>query len=116
MGSRWQAPVGIAGSRLTVVQRQKLGLARCLMKGPDLLIVNDAITAVDPAGQKAIMENLFHDFEARGLVWVLNRAEQARHFHRALVMESGKIVEQGRIEDLNRPGKLLHGLLGAEPN
>jgi putative ABC transport system ATP-binding protein len=107
-------PVGIAGSRLAMVQRQKLGVARCLMKRPDLLIVNDAITAVDPAGQETIMENLFREFEGRGLVWILSRAELARKFHRALVMEAGKIIEQGRVEDLNQPGKLLHKLVAAE--
>ena len=107
-------PVGIAGSRLTVGQRQKLGIARCLMKRPDLLIVNDAITAIDPNGQDSIMENLFAEFNARGLVWVLSRADLVRKFHRVLVMETGRITEQGRVEDLNQPGKLLHKLAAAE--
>ena len=107
-------PVGIAGSRLAVGQRQKLGIARCLMKRPDLLIVNDAITAIDPVGQETVMENLFGEFNGRGLVWILSRADLARKFHRALVMETGKIMEQGRVEDLNQPGKLLHKLAAAE--
>ena len=105
-----ESPVGIGGSRLAVVQRQKLALARCLLKRPDLMIVNDAVASLDPSSQTAIHENVFTEREGRGLVWVLSKADDARHFDRTLVMEGGKVVEQGTFEKLNQPGSRLHSL------
>ena len=108
------SPIGIGGGRLTVVQKQKLGIARCLLKRPDIMVINDATATFDPAGQKAIMDGLFEEFGGRGLLWVLNRADQARYFARSLVVENGKVVEQGPFDDLNQPGKLLHRMVAAE--
>ncbi len=103
--------VGIGGGRLSVAQRQRLAIARCLIKRPDILIVNAAAAALDPASQAEIVDNVFKESEGRGLVWILNRPELAERFDGALVMDGGKVVEHGRFEDLNRPGKLFHSLL-----
>ncbi|MCG8512131.1 MAG: ATP-binding cassette domain-containing protein [Rhodospirillales bacterium] len=63
-----EAPVGIGGGRLTTGQRQRLAVARCLIKCPDILIVNAATTALAPASQLTIMKNVFEEMKGRGVV------------------------------------------------
>ncbi len=108
------APVGISGGRLTMGQRQRLAIARCLLKRPDLLIVNAATAALAPASQLYIMKNVFKEMEGRGLVWVLNEPDQIREFDRAIVLEGGKVREQGAIEELERSGGWLSDAAAAE--
>src|SRR3546814_18703700 len=50
--------VGIGGARLSSVQRQKLALARALLKRPDLLVVNEAVSVLDGSGQTRLVERI----------------------------------------------------------
>ena len=93
-------PVGIGGSRLNVRQRQKLALGRCVLKRPDLLVVDQALDGLDEAARDRIMQALLDEFVGRSLIWVLQRASLAEQFDRVLVMEGGRIVEQGTFTDL----------------
>ncbi|MGI9301674.1 MAG: ABC transporter transmembrane domain-containing protein [Gammaproteobacteria bacterium] len=86
--------VGTGGSRLSLEQRQKLAIARCLIKNPDLLVVNKATSSLDVPTATTIVANVSEHMAGRGLVWVLGRADLARQFDRVVVMEKGKIVEQ----------------------
>jgi ABC-type multidrug transport system fused ATPase/permease subunit len=106
--------VGVAGSRLSAAQRQKLGLARAVLKQPDLLIVNEGISALDGGAQIRVLENVIKEFKGRGIVWALHRTALCRNFDRILVMRSGRIVEQGGFAELNRDGTVLHDLLKTE--
>jgi len=101
-------PVGIAGSRLSSVQRQKLALARAVLKRPDMLVVDRATAPLDAASQTRILDNLLKEFESRALIWVVHRASLAERFEQTIVLEGGKVVEQGPFADLNRPGAVLH--------
>jgi ABC-type multidrug transport system fused ATPase/permease subunit len=107
-------PVGVAGARLSAAQRQKLGIARALLKRPKLLILAEAGNALDGASQAKVVANLIKEFEGRGLVWGLSRARFANQFDLVLVMRAGRIVEQGTFEQLNRPDTALKELLSAE--
>ncbi|HUI18219.1 MAG TPA: ABC transporter ATP-binding protein/permease [Alphaproteobacteria bacterium] len=106
--------IGSAGGRLSGTQRQKLAIAREVLKRPDLLILNDALAALDSTAQSNVLDNLRAEFKGRGLVAVLNRAALARNFDRALVMQSGKLIEQGEVGELNRAGSVFHGLVQSE--
>ncbi len=108
------ASVGIGGGRLTVGQRQRLALARCLLKRPDILVVNGGLSALAPATQTSIMKGVFDELAGRGVIWVLNRADQARFFDRALIMEGGRIRENGRVSELDQPGGVLERMAAAE--
>ncbi|MFQ6022920.1 MAG: ABC transporter transmembrane domain-containing protein [Acidiferrobacterales bacterium] len=106
-------PVGIAGSRLSAVQRQKIAIARAILKRPDFLVINAATAAMDGATQEKIMKNLFRELMGRGLIWVLQRASLGSEFDHALVLEDGKVVEQGPFGDLDKPGTVLQQLVVA---
>ena len=106
--------VGIAGSRLSGAQRQKLSIARAVLKRPDILILSEATAALDSASQGKIMTNLRQEFAGRGLVWSLHRADLAQDFDKVLVMRRGKVIEQGTFAELNHDGTHLNEMLAAE--
>ncbi|MHA1538255.1 MAG: ABC transporter transmembrane domain-containing protein [Alphaproteobacteria bacterium] len=106
--------VGVAGSRLSGAQRQKLGFARSIIKRPDVLVVNEGITALDSMAQSQVLKAVLASFKGKGVIWALHRASYAKHFDRVVVMRGGRIVEQGKFDDLNKPGTALHDLLQTE--
>jgi len=106
--------VGIAGSRLTGEQRQKLALSRALMKKPDCLLLADATNAFDSSNQAMVLEHLLEAFEQKCLVWGVARASMAEKFDRVLVLRQGRIVDQGTFADLSSRTGPLKELLDAE--
>jgi putative ABC transport system ATP-binding protein len=107
-------PVGTGGSRLSDAQRQKLAIAAALLKRPDLLALNDATAVLDGAAENLILERLKTEFAERTLVWSLARPRLAPAFDRVLVMEHGRLVDQGPPAELEKPGNALAPLLAAE--
>ena len=106
--------VGIGGTRLSTSQRQKLAIARAVLKRPDVFILSEATSALDGASQSKVAANLLSEFKGRGLIWVLHRPSQASLFDNVLVMRGGKIVESGTFEELNKPNAHFTELLAAE--
>jgi putative ABC transport system ATP-binding protein len=96
--------VGVAGARLSATQRQKLGLARCLIKSPDILVINEATAILDTAAEKRLILQVREQMKSRCLFWVLARTQLAEGFDNVLVMELGKIVgndEYSALESSN---------------
>jgi putative ABC transport system ATP-binding protein len=96
--------VGIAGKRLSASQRQKLALARALVKRPDFLVVGEATAVMDGPTQNRVMSAVLNEFEGRALFWVLHRASLGRQFDHVLVVRGGRVVEHGAPESLDRAG------------
>ena len=86
--------VGIAGKRLSPAQRQKLAIARVLLKRPQLTIVNEATAALDTSTQAAVFGSLKNMSQDSGLVWVENEIGDAQQFDRILVEDHGRVTEQ----------------------
>ena len=93
--------VGIGGSRLSAVQRQKLGLARAILKQPDLIVLGDALAAFDAVTQRRILDNVRREFQGRGVLVTLNTIEDADGFDMAIVMRDGRVVESGHPSGLS---------------
>lgn len=111
-GLEYQA--GIAGSRLSGAQRQKLAIARSVMKRPDVLIVSEATAALENVSQNRILGNILEEFQGRGVIWSLHRASMARQFDRVLVMKNGRIEQQGTYEEVDAEGSTFRELLQNE--
>ena len=107
-------PVGIAGSRLSTAQRQKLAIARSVLKRPDVFVIDRATAALDASSQARILDNLLKEFNSRTLIWVVHRASLAERFEQTIVLEGGKVVEQGTYEELNKPGTAFHDMVLAD--
>ena len=91
---------GLAGSRLSQGQRQKLSVAHALLRRPDHLILNDATSSLDSGGQNLVMSNLLSEMKGRNITWALQRASLAENFDRVLVLSGGQVVEDGPFKDL----------------
>ncbi|MEE9480064.1 MAG: ABC transporter ATP-binding protein, partial [Kiloniellales bacterium] len=105
--------VGVGGNRMTKAQRQKLAIARAVLKQPDVLILNEAAGAMDGATQAKLFEQILNERRGRGVVWTLERANFAEKFDRVLVMKAGRLVEQGSFSELNRAESALGELITA---
>jgi ABC-type multidrug transport system fused ATPase/permease subunit len=109
-----QAPTGVGGTRLSLPQRQKLALARALLKHPDVLVLYDPTSPLDPADQTRVLQSILEEFQGRTLIWAVSRSDWAERFDHVLVMRQGRVVEQGRYNELNRDGSAFHDLIAAE--
>ncbi|HMD65416.1 MAG TPA: ABC transporter transmembrane domain-containing protein [Stellaceae bacterium] len=106
--------VGTGGSRLSEAQRQKLAIAGAVLKRPDLMALNDATAVLDGTTETALLERLKTEFADRSLVWSLHRPRLASAFDRVLIMEHGRLIDQGPPAELEKPGSPLAPLLAAE--
>ena len=106
--------VGVAGARLTTVQRQKLALGRALLKRPKLLILNQATAALDGASQSRVHVNIRRMMADGGLIWALHRPSIAAEFGRIVVLSGGRVVAQGDFETLDQDGSILRKMIAAE--
>ncbi len=105
--------VGVGGKRLTAAQRQKLGIARALIKRPQMLIVNEAVASFDGRTQDRIRDNVLascRDGE-RGVIWIANRPAQAEPFDVIVVMQGGRVVAHGSPPELAAKGGLYAELM-----
>ena len=103
--------VGVGGARLSAVQRQKLGLARCLIKQPDFLIVNEATSGLDTPAERRLIKQVRGKMPSKGIFWVLARAQLAENFDHVMVMERGKLTVNGVFKELAVSNKSLQQLL-----
>jgi ABC-type multidrug transport system fused ATPase/permease subunit len=106
-------PVGIGAARLTAIQRQKLAIARSVLKNPDVLVLDEATAILDDSSQASLMRALFEEFKGRALIWVVQRASLGKEFDHTVVLERGKCVEQGPYSELDKPGSALNNLVTA---
>ena len=106
--------VGVAGARLSMVQRQKLALARALLKRPDLLVLNEATSNLDGASQQRVSAKVREMFAGKGLIWGVHRPSQASDFDEVVVIKGGKLAERGAFDDLARSDGALKSLMDAE--
>ncbi len=105
--------VGVGGARLNQGQRQKLAIARSLLKRPDIMILNEATTIFDSTTQAHIMDGIFKACEGRTVIWALHTPAMAKHFDRVLVFADNRLAESGDFGELGRPGTLFTELLAA---
>ena len=88
-------------------------MGRSLHKPPALLVIDQAIAPPDPNAQQRVLDGILAERKGRGVVWVLSRPDLAERFGVVLVMERGKLAEQGVFAELKSNGGPLHKLLAA---
>jgi ABC-type multidrug transport system fused ATPase/permease subunit len=106
--------VGVAGARLSATQRQKIGLARSIIKAPDILVINEATAVLDTASEKRLITRIREEMTTRCLFWVFSRTPLAKSFDNVLVMERGKIVGNGKYSELEKTNSAFQKLLSDE--
>jgi ABC-type dipeptide/oligopeptide/nickel transport system ATPase subunit len=105
--------VGVGGGRLASADRQKIAVARALLKRPAVLVFDAAIANLDPASQNRVVTNILEYRKGRGVIWALARHDLGERFARVLVLERGRLMEQGRFQELKTAGGALQRMLGS---
>jgi ATP-binding cassette subfamily B protein len=98
--------VGERGVMLSGGQRQRTALARALALDPRILILDDTLSAVDAETEAAIQQGLREVFRGRTVVVVASRVSTVRDADRILVLDAGRLVEQGSHAELVAQGGL----------
>jgi len=93
-------PLGESGTRLSGGQRQRLAIARALVRNPRLVILDEATSALDTESEQLIQGALTRLTKGRTTLIVAHRFSTIRHAHRIVVLQKGRIVEQGTQAEL----------------
>lgn len=97
---RYDTLVGERGQRLSGGQRQRIALARAILKDAPILVLDEATAAVDNDTEAAIQRSLERVTRNRTTLVIAHRLSTVRHADQIVVMERGRIVEQGRHAEL----------------
>ena len=96
----FQTPVGERGARLSGGERQKIAIARALLKDPTLILCDEVTSAVDAFAERDITDSLRKACESRTTLTIAHRLSSIIHCDKIIVMNQGVVVEQGNHEEL----------------
>jgi ATP-binding cassette subfamily B protein len=94
--------IGQEGQGISQGQRQRILIARAVYKNPEFIFFDEATNALDANNEKVIMENLNEFFEGKTVVVVAHRLSTVKNADHIVVLEKGKIVEQGTHKELTK--------------
>jgi subfamily B ATP-binding cassette protein MsbA len=107
------SPIGHNGNQLSGGQRQRLAIARAIYKDAPVLILDEATSALDSESERAVQDALERLMRGRTTVVIAHRLSTIEHADRVVVMDKGRIVEQGTHAQLLAAGGLyarLHAM------
>ena len=99
--------VGLFGGRLSLPQRQRMSLARALLKRPDILILDGAMTAIEPGERMELHRRVLESMKDRTVVAAVERPDLARQYDQVVVLDAGVVAETGTYRELIRRDGVL---------
>jgi ATP-binding cassette, subfamily B, bacterial len=106
--------VGERGLKLSGGQRQRIAIARAFLKDAPLLLLDEATSALDGDSEEAIREALGRLMQGRTVIAIAHRLSTLRHFDRVIVLQAGKVVQDGPPDSLARHKGLYRNLVQRE--
>ncbi|GHT58793.1 ABC transporter ATP-binding protein [Bacteroidia bacterium] len=97
---KYNTKIGMEGNGISQGQRQRLLIARAVYKNPEFLFFDEATNALDANNEKIIMDNLKSFYEGKTVVVVAHRLSTVQNADKIIVLDKGKIVEEGTHKEL----------------
>ena len=103
------AHIGESGNKLSVGQKQRLSLAHMFLLDPDIIILDEPTSALDNESEKVITDTILALRGKKTIIIIAHRLSTIKHSDRIIVLDKGKLVEEGSREELlAREGKFKH--------
>lgn len=98
----YDTKIGMEGSGISQGQRQRILIARAVYKNPGYIFLDEATNSLDANNEKIIMDNLQEFYKGKTVLIVAHRLSTVKNANNIIVLEKGKIIEQGTHEELTR--------------
>lgn len=108
----YRTMVGERGLQLSTGQRQRIAVARALLRHPAVLVLDEATSALDGEAERSFVEALLPLMRGRTTLVLSHRLSVVRIAERVLVLEGGRVVEEGTVESLLTRGGTFQRLFG----
>jgi ATP-binding cassette subfamily B protein len=105
----YNTKIGMDGHGLSQGQKQRILIARAVYKNPEYLFFDEATNALDANNEKIIMNNLFQFYNGKTVVIVAHRLSTVRDADNIIVLDSGRIIEEGTHLDLTKSKGMYYG-------
>ncbi len=102
----YNSVVGEKGAKLSGGEKQRIAIARAVLKNPPILILDEATAQLDAASELKVQEAIQRLIHGRTVFLIAHRISTARRADRIIVLENGKIAEEGKHEELMKKGGL----------
>jgi len=96
----YETVLGERGINLSGGQKQRVSIARAIIKHPKILLLDDALSAVDTITEEKILNQLRNVMKNRTCIWVSHRISAIMHADKIIVLEKGEIIEEGTHDEL----------------
>ncbi|MBT8488209.1 MAG: ATP-binding cassette domain-containing protein, partial [Gemmatimonadetes bacterium] len=102
--------VGERGRQLSAGERQRLAIARVFLADPSVLIMDEATGALDPSSEAVVLQGYERVLRGRTTILITHRLDLARHAERVVVLEGGRIEEDGSPTELEQRSRAFRDL------